>query len=87
MTPPYEIFLRGEVVDSLRKIRAKPRKLVAAYIDSLASNPFADGDYAVKDAAARDIQIKVIGEYALTFWTDHPAKEVKIIDIRSADRA
>jgi mRNA-degrading endonuclease RelE of RelBE toxin-antitoxin system len=87
MIPPYEIFLRSEAIDSLRGIRAAPRRLVSAFIDSLASDPFSEGDYAVKDASDRDIQIKVVGEYAVTFWTDQPAKEIKIIDIRSADRA
>lgn len=87
MSQPYEIFLRSEAVDSLRAIRPTTRKLVAAYLDSLASNPFSEGDYAVKDSSGREIQIKVIGEYAVTFWTDHAVKEIKIIDIRSADRA
>jgi mRNA-degrading endonuclease RelE of RelBE toxin-antitoxin system len=87
MIPPYEIFLRSEVIDSLRGIRATPRKLVARFIDSLALDPFAEGDYVVKDSSDRDIHIKIVGEYAVTYWADHPVKEIKIIDIRSADRA
>jgi mRNA-degrading endonuclease RelE of RelBE toxin-antitoxin system len=87
MIQPYEIFLRSEAIDSLRGIRAAPRKLVSKFIDSLALDPFSEGDYSVRDASGRDIHFKVVGEYAVTFWTDHPAKEIKIIDIRSADRA
>lgn len=87
MTPPYEIFLRAEAIDALNVIRAKPRKLVCQFIDSLALDPFSEGDYSVRDASSRDIHIKIVAEYAVTFWTDHPAKEIKVIDIRSADRA
>jgi mRNA-degrading endonuclease RelE of RelBE toxin-antitoxin system len=87
MIPPYEIFLRSEAIDSLRRLRSSPRKRVSQFIDSLALDPFAEGDYALKDPSDRDIHIKVVGEYAVSFWTDHPAKEIKIIDIRSADRA
>ena len=87
MIPPYEIFLRSEAIDSLRGIRPAARRLVTQFIDSLALDPFSEGDYSVKDDSGRDIHIKVVGEYAVTFWADHPAKEIKIIDIRSADRA
>lgn len=87
MIRPYEIFLRSEAIDSLRGIRQTSRRQVAAFIDSLALDPFSEGDFTVKDASDRGIHIKVIGQYAVTFWADHPAKEIRIIDIRSADRA
>lgn len=87
MIPPYEIFLRAEAVDSLRAMRGPARRQVAAYIDSLATNPFSEADYAMEDASGREIHIKILGQYAVTFWADHAVKEVKVIDIRQADRA
>lgn len=87
MIPPYEIFLRSEAIVALRAIRPSARAVVSKFIDSLATEPFSEGDYSVKDHAGRDIHIKVVAEWAVTFWSDHPAKEIKIIDIRSADRA
>jgi mRNA-degrading endonuclease RelE of RelBE toxin-antitoxin system len=87
MIRPYEIFMRSEVVDSLRHIRGNSRRHIAAFIDSLALNPFSEGDFTINDASDRKIHIKVLGQYAVIFWSDHPAKEIKIIDIRSADRA
>jgi hypothetical protein len=32
------------------------------------------------------VQIKIIGDYALTYWADHPVKEVKVTKIELADR-
>jgi hypothetical protein len=32
------------------------------------------------------VQIKIIGDYALTFWADHAVKEVKVTRIERADR-
>lgn len=87
MIRPYEIFLRSEAISSLRGIRTAPRRLVTGFIDSLALDPFSEGDYTVEDASGRGIHIKVLGQYAVTFWADHPAKEIRIIDIRGADRA
>lgn len=87
MNPSYEIFLRTEAVEALRAIRGANRRQVAAFIDSLSANPSTEGDYQMRDSANRDIQIKVLGEFAVTFWTDHAVREIKIIDIRCADTA
>jgi hypothetical protein len=38
-------------------------------------------------SAGRIIRIKIVGSYAVTFWADHAAREIKITDIRSADHA
>ncbi|MEO5913826.1 MAG: hypothetical protein ABIS50_06310 [Luteolibacter sp.] len=87
MIGPYEIFLRSEAIETLRGIRGTPRRLVTAFIDALAAEPFTEGDYSLPDATGRNLHIKVLGSYAVTFWADHPAREIKITDIRSADRA
>lgn len=79
---PYEIFLRDEAVRALGGVRARDRRLITAFIDSLAENPFAEGDYPMRDATQREIQIKIIGAFAVTFWSDHAVREVRIIDIR-----
>ena len=87
MTRPYAIYLRSEVIDSLRRIAGTQRRMIAAYINSLALDPSSEGDYSVRDSSDRDICIKIIGAYAVTFWADHPVREIKIADIRNADRA
>jgi hypothetical protein len=62
MIRPYEILLRSEAIDSLRGMRATPRRQVTAFIDSLALEPFSEGNYTVKDASGRGIQINVLGQ-------------------------
>ena len=84
---PYEIFLRSEAIEALTGIRGISRKLIVVFIDSLASDPLQAGDYSVQDSTGRDISIKILGSYAVTYWADHPAREIKITDIRSADHA
>lgn len=87
MMEPYEIFLRSEAIEALSRIRGTPRNAIVAFIDSLALDPSLTGDYTNQDVTGRVICIKVLGSYAVTFWADHAAKEIKITDIRSADRA
>jgi hypothetical protein len=84
---PYEIFLRSEAIEALSGIRGVSRKLIVVFIDSLASDPLQAGDYSVQDSTGRDICIKILGSYAVTYWADHPVKEIRITDIRSADHA
>ena len=73
-------------MEALRGIRPKQRAHIGKFIDSLAADPSQNGDYFEQDTTHRKIEIKVSGQYAITYWADHSAKEVKIIDLRRADR-
>lgn len=87
MIDPYEVFLRSEAISALRALPLRHRKLVSSFIDQLAADPFAEGDYQNSDASGRMLSIKVVGSSAITYWADHAVKEIKILDIREADRA
>jgi mRNA-degrading endonuclease RelE of RelBE toxin-antitoxin system len=87
MIEPYEVFLRAEAIQSLRSIPASARKRISSFIDLLSSDPALPGDYHITDSTGRIIEIKILGSHAITFWADHAAREIKITDIRSADRA
>lgn len=81
----YEVFLRKEVTEALRGIRGGQRDRIVAFIDDLITDPFEVGDYSEYDATAREVRIKIIGTYAITFWADHAVREIKITDLRRAD--
>jgi hypothetical protein len=66
--------------------RGTQRRAVMDFVRSLALDPFKQGDCTDQDDSRRTRQIKIIGDYAVTYWTDHPAKSVMVVDIRSADR-
>ena len=42
--------------------------------------------YEEMDEIGRPIEIKIIGRWALTFWSDHAVREVKVIRVEKADR-
>ena len=44
------------------------------------------GDYTDKDASLQIRQIKIIGDYAITYWLDDAVKSVMVVDVRPADR-
>ncbi len=82
----YEVFLRVEAIEVLKQTRGQQRKLLSNFIDSLPSNPNQSGDYAEADETDRRIEMKVLEQVVVSFWADHAVREVKVIDIRRADR-
>ena len=85
MPPRYAVFLHVELLEVLPK-QGSQRHKVLEFARSLADNPFATGDFTDKDATRRIRQIKIIGDFAVVFWTDHPVQTVMVVEIRLADR-
>lgn len=81
---PYKVLVTVEVFHMDRPSRAE-RNHVLSFLESLAANPERAGDFTERDDSGRIVQIKVLGDYALTYWADHAVKEVKVIKIEKAD--
>ena len=82
---PYQLFLRREVVEALKSIPREQQRRLSSFLDTLPGDPFQIGDYTEHDASQREIRIKIVGKFAITYWSDHVAKEVKVVDIARAD--
>lgn len=82
---PYEVYLHVGLLDVVPKSGAQRRKIMD-FILSLRDRPNTQGDYAEKDESLRERQVKIIGDYAIAYLLDDPAKAVMIIEIRPADR-
>ena len=81
---PYEVYLNLDLLDAVPKSGAQRRKIME-FIYGLRDRPRTAGDYTDKDASFRVRQIKIIGDYAITYWLDDPVKALMVVDIRPAD--
>lgn len=74
-------------IDLLKLAKPPPREraLILNFLERLQSEPFQRGDYQESDSTGRAVEIKVLGKYALTYWADHAAKEIKVTRIELAD--
>jgi hypothetical protein len=81
----YEIYMYLDLLESFPR-KGSQRKKIMDFIYGLRDRPFTLGDYFDQDSTLRTRQIKVIGDYAITFWLDDPAKIVMIVDVRPADK-
>ncbi len=62
------------------------RRRVMDFVRSLRDRPDTPGDFTNKDASLRVRQVKIIGDYAITYWVDSPVKVVMVVDVTLADK-
>jgi hypothetical protein len=84
MDTRYAVYLHLDLLEALPK-RSHQGQRILRFVRSLAEDPFTDGDFSEKDESLRSLQIKIVGDYAITYWVDHPVKCVMIVDICVAD--
>ena len=73
-----------DLLDSMPKTGIQRRQIMD-FIRSLREHPHTPGDFTDKDASLRIREVKLIGDYAITFWVDTPVKAVMIADLSLAD--
>ncbi len=81
----YSLYIRYEISLLLRTIRGVQRERIVRFIESLPTNPFQKGDDQDQSPEGRQIQVKVVDRYAVLFWAYHAVREVKVVDLISAD--
>ena len=82
----YELYLRREAFEFLRRCRTADRDRLLTLLRTLANDPYRRGDFIERDRGGRAIEGLVFGRYAILYWADHAVKELKVVDIRHADR-
>ncbi len=82
----YKVLVTIEALQMKRPPRAE-RERILSFLESLANYPELAGDFTERDETGRSVQIKIVGDCALTYWTDHAVKEVKVTKIEKADRS
>ena len=82
---PYQVYLNIDLLEAVPK-SGPQRQQIMKFIYSLRDWPRAEGDYSDKDASLQVRQIKIIGDYAITYWLDDAVKSVMVVDVRRADR-
>ena len=82
----YELYLRNEVFAFLRQCRRTDREALLTFLRAIADDPHRRGDFTERDRSDRDLEVLVFRGYAVVYWADHPVKELKVVDIRYADR-
>lgn len=82
---PYQVYLNIDLLEVVPRSGGQ-RQEIMKFIYSLQDRPRTKGNYTDKDASLQTRQIKIIGDYAITYWLDDAVKSVMVVDVRPADR-
>jgi mRNA-degrading endonuclease RelE of RelBE toxin-antitoxin system len=82
---PHEVYLHLGLLEVVPKSGLQRRKIME-FIRGLRERPDTPGDFTDTDASRRQRQIKVIGDYAITYWLDAPVRTVMVVDVSLADK-
>lgn len=81
---PFAVYIHLELLEVVPS-RGEQRRLVMQFIRSLEMAPDTVGDFTDRDSTLRVRQVKIIGQFAITYWVDAPVRAVMVVDIRRAD--
>ena len=81
----YEVFVHSDLLLGVVPRSGLQRRLIFGFLENLKRQPDQPGDFVEKDATLRELQIKIVGKYAITSWVDSPVRKVMVVDISLAD--
>jgi hypothetical protein len=81
----YQVFMHVDLLEAMPRTGIQRRQIMD-FIRGLRDNSHMIGDFTDKDASLRIREVKLIGDYAITYWVDSPVKAVMIADLRPADK-
>lgn len=77
----YEPVFSAAAWETFRVCSRRKRERLTRIAYLLAAQPLQIGDYQTADASGRSMENIRIEGFVLTFWPDHFAKELRIVDI------
>ena len=80
----YQVVAGQETLDFLFACNQRDRQLLAKLFQELALDPCQTGEYEEADDTGRPLQVRLVGNFLVTFWTDHPVKEVRVVRVEKA---
>jgi hypothetical protein len=82
VNPGYAYVVDGSVIELFTESKRREREELLRIFQALADNPFEQGDYRPRTAAGREIQVKRFGPWLVTYWSDHPTSEVRVVEVQ-----
>jgi hypothetical protein len=77
----YDPVLSAKAWEFLRQLSRKRQQRITRLIHQLADYPHRLGDYRTRDSNGRILENIQLEGHLFTYWTDGPAKELRILDI------
>ncbi len=76
----YRFSIDQAALPVLLSYSPKERRLLVDFMERLAAAPF-DEPELTEELNGREVAVRFFGHFTITYWLDHPVKEVRIINI------
>ena len=80
----YNFLVIGEALQFLLALHAAERRVLDRAFQFLVDHPHFSSGYQERDGNGRLMEILLRSRFAITFWTDHAVKEVRVVRIEEA---
>jgi hypothetical protein len=77
----YHSFYSDLAAEFIVALPKRKGRQVLDICNRLAIHPFVQSDNAIRDADGRDIQHVLVGGFLISYWVDHPACKVMIVEV------
>ncbi len=77
----YKYTVDDTVLEVFASAKKRHREELLRIFAALANDPFVRGDWIQKDSAGRDCQVRRFGAWAVTYWPEHLANLIHVIDV------
>jgi hypothetical protein len=81
----YEVILHERAWVTLAATRGAENKRLLARLDEVKEQPFRRGDFQQRDATGRINEVVSLGEWLVTFWSDHATAHIHVVDLERAE--
>lgn len=87
MSQPWQLALQRDALRHLLALRGRERERLLDALDRLAAEPYAPHDFSFRSAVAkREYHVKLVTGFTITYWLDHFANEVRVMQIARIGR-
>jgi|TARA_B100001093_G_scaffold23169_1_gene20593 hypothetical protein len=82
----YNPFFSEFAFNFIFGLEESDSQMIMLEIRLLGNNPHRESHFTELDDTGREIQGIISGSYCILYWVDHAVKEIKVTQIRYADR-
>lgn len=81
----YEVILHERAWAALAATRGAETRRLFARLDEVKAQPFRRGDFQQRDASGRSNEVVLLGDWLVTFWSDHAVAHIHVVDLERVE--
>ncbi len=80
---PYRTVFNRQALEFVADASDEVFAEIEQWVNRIEQTPFTKGDYTEGDEDGRELEVVVLREVAVAYWTDHGVREVRVVRIEA----